>query len=394
MKSQLEKWSHTYRWVIQPLLVIGILLFGFFGAMGLSMFKDQPQSQVEAAYAPLVQTLTTQIADKVLVVNGNGVVNARTRIDIIPQVGGQVVKMHPQLRAGGRFKAEDVLFELERVDFELAIIQARKELATAEKNLQVELAEERAALQDWQNLNFDKPIPPLVARKPQIKEALAGIEAAKANIRQARVNLKRTQVSLPFNGRVVEATIDRGKVVTANQSIGSVYSDDVFEIPVPLEVDQLAWVEPYQDPTHPGTSVKLKLEMAGKRLDLPAHVERIQSELDSISRLAKVIVSLPSQAIPAELKDKVIPGLFVNVEFELTTLSEVTTLPSSVMREDAMLWLVKEEQLAIVKPEIVHKSDSEIIVRGLPANSLVVTSTLDVVTDNMQVRTKQTKNGS
>ena len=105
----MKKLSHSYHWIVQPLLVVGILVFGFIGAMGFSMFKDEPRKVERETYAPLVRILETEVTTQQVIVEGNGTLDARTRINIVPQVGGRITYIHPNLRAGGTFKANETL---------------------------------------------------------------------------------------------------------------------------------------------------------------------------------------------------------------------------------------------------------------------------------------------
>ena len=231
----------------------------------------------------------------------------QTRIDLVPQVGGQIISIHPSLRAGGRFVANEILLEIEPIDYELSVIQAESEVAAAARKLELERAEADAALQEWAVLHAEEAAPKLVARKPQILEAEANVKAAQARLRLAELNLSRTRLSMPFDGRVVSSSVDAGEVVPANMSVGIVYSNEVFEIPVPLEYDQLSWIRAASG-KEPGSDASISIRIAGTLYDIDGEVVRIESELDAVSRLARAIVRLTPEQIPEKVRDKFIPG--------------------------------------------------------------------------------------
>lgn len=396
MKKTLRHVSEFYHWLLQPLLVLIILLVGYFGAKGLTLFKQEPPQTEKVNYAPLVKTLNSRIENRTLMIRGNGTIEARTRINIVPQVGGRIVRIHAQLRAGGYFKANAVLLEIEQIDYQLAVTSAESEVASAKRTLQLEAAEADAAIEEWHALHQDTVVPVLVSREPQIAEAKASLQAAKARLQQAQLNLKRTRIRMPFAGRVVQASIDVGEVVNANQSVGMVYSSELFEIPVPLEVDQLAWLNLGSanhssakfnaDKNNTKSSADILIQLAGKAHRLQGRLVRVESELNSVSRLARVVVSLKAKEIPEQLREEVIPGLFVNVEFRAQALDNITVLPRLVLREGGVLWIVKDGRLEFFKPEIIHQSESEIWLQAMPANTVIISSTLEVVTEQMQVR--------
>ena len=390
MSNRFSKLNASYRWVIQPVLVVMILLFGFFSAMGLSMFKEEPKATERKTYAPLVKTLTSKIEDRTLLIHGNGTLVPRVRVNIIPQVGGRVVRAHPELRAGGRFKADEVLLEIERIDYELAVTRNRAEVAAARKIFEVETAQATVSQQEWFTLHPKEKIPPIVARQPQIAEARANIKAAEAKLQQATLDLKRTRIRMPFAGRVVQSSVDIGEVMVANQPVGVVFGDEIFEIPIPLELDDLALIQtPDQINETNGSKVSIKISMAGTTYELPGTVDRIESEIDSLSRMVRAVIKLDSKDIPAPLRNKVIPGLFVDVEIKAKELSAISLVPKSALRANNTLWIAKNGRLRIIKPEVVYQSDSELYIKGLDSGTLVITSQLDVITDGMQIRTQR-----
>lgn len=398
MKKTVARLGKLYHWVVQPLLVLIILLIGYFSAKGLTLFKQEPPKNKPAIYAPLVNTISSHIENRTLFIRGTGTLQARTRINIVPQVGGRIMSIHPQLRAGGYFKANATLLEIEQIDYQLAVTSAASEVASAKRSQQLEIAEAKAAIEEWHALHNNEPVPILVSRQPQIAEAKANFQAAQARLQQAKINLKRTRISMPFAGRVVQASIDVGEVINANQSVGMVYSSELLEIPVPLEINQLAWLNlaPIDAPkqnTSPtdstNSSAQILISLAGQEHRLPGQLIRVESELDSVSRLARVVIALNASEIPELLREEVIPGLFVNVEIKARELQDITVLPRSVLREHGVLWVVKDQKLIFVTPQIIYQSDSEIWLRALPANTIIINNTLEVVTQGMQVRIQE-----
>jgi RND family efflux transporter MFP subunit len=383
----MNKLIKTYHWIIQPILVVGILIFGFIGAMSFSLFDGEPDKAERVKYSPLVSILTTEISNQNIIIKGNGTIEARTRINMVPQVGGRINYIHNNLRAGGSFKKNDLLVEVESIDYELAITQDEAALATARTNLELEKAEAEASKEEWNALNPSTPVPTLVGRKPQIVEAEANVKSAQARLAQSKLNLKRTQIRMPFNGRVVQASVDVGEVVSANQQIGVVYSNERFEIPISLEVDQLSWINvPDAENNTDGNIVDIYIKDGDKTHQLKGKVTRIESELEELSRFARVIVSLLYSDIPKQFRNKVIPGLFVSVDIHSQELHDVTAIPRTALRQNNTLWIVKNEKLFVIQPNIVLNSDQQVIVTALEAGTMIVTSDLDIVTEGMQIR--------
>ncbi|MEM8844281.1 MAG: efflux RND transporter periplasmic adaptor subunit [Pseudomonadota bacterium] len=383
----MSKFFQAYHWVIQPLIVILILAFGFIGAMSFSLLKESPEKSNTASFAPLVRVLETSVSNDQIVIEGNGTLQARTRINIAPQVGGRISYVHPGLRAGGVFKANDVLLKIEQIEYQLAVTQQEAEVAQAKTTLQLEKAEAEASRQEWREIHPDKPIPTLVSREPQIAEAEASLKSAEAKLALARLDLNRTQLKLPFDGRVVESFVDIGEIISSNQDIAIVYDSGHYEVTVPMNLEQLNWIEVSDNADDQEKyDVSITINIGENAHKLKGKVVRIESELEELSRFARIIVSLSSDSIPEKLKPKILPGLFVNVSIDSHQFAEVTTLPRASLRHGNMLWTIEDGKLKFTEPNIVYKTDSVIFVNNLKPGTKVIMSDLSVVTEGMGLR--------
>ena len=387
MSKIFSSFGSAYRWVLQPLLVVGILALGFLGAMGLSSSREAPQRQAKVSYAPLVRIESVHSGSLDVTVQGNGSLRARTRIELIPQVGGKLIELHPALRAGGHFAAGEVLARIEAIDYELALARAQADVSSAATALEVLRAEAEAAGEEWGRLNPDEPVPTLVGREPQVREAEAGLAAAEAQLAGAQLDLQRTALSLPFDGRVVDVSIDVGQVLAPNQSIGAVYGTDVFEVPVPLELDELAWVRlPGDTPGAGGSPARVTLQLGSRELVLEGRAARLESQLDGTSRLSRLIVEVSTEGLSPADANRVLPGLFVDVQLEGGQLEDVVALPREALRDDGVVWTVVGDRLEYARPKIERATDTALFVSGLETGTRIVVSNLEVVIDGMQVR--------
>lgn len=387
MTAPLRAYTSLSAWVLQPVVVAVILVVGFAAASRLSLRREPPQRSESAVYAPLVRTTPVESRTFPVAVHGDGSLEARTRIDLVPQVGGEVVAIHPELRAGGHFRAGEVLLMIEPRDYELAVARAEAEVTSAETAVVTTRAESEAAIAEWDQLHPGEPAPPLVRLEPQIREAEARVLTAQVALQAAELDLSRTRLALPFDGRVVAASVDVGEVVAANQSLGVVYATDVFEVAVPLRVEELAWIAlPDGARDGDGAPATVRGKGAGGPFEVRGRVARLYGELDAVSRLARVVVEIPLADLDARTAARLVPGTFVAVELEGATLEGAVELPRAALREDGVVWVVEDGRLRFARPEILYRGNGTVLVEGLEPGARVVTSNLEVVTDGMQVR--------
>ena len=120
---------------LKVMLPIVILLFGCAVAWMLidsrsDLNQSLPQNDIPAVQVvqAIPQTLTLNIYSQ-------GVVTPRTEIDLIPEVGGRIIKLHSVFVTGGGFKAGDVLVTIDPRDYDHAIVRAQALVAEAKHRL-------------------------------------------------------------------------------------------------------------------------------------------------------------------------------------------------------------------------------------------------------------------
>jgi RND family efflux transporter MFP subunit len=373
----------------QAAVVLGTLAAGVFGSKALSAGKAPPTRTERPRTAPLVEALAIEPGTIELWIEGQGTLQAHTELALAAQVGGRVVEVHPDLRAGGRFAADELLLRLETVDFELALAQAKADVAAAQTQLSNQRAEASAALAEWQALHGEKAVPALVSRQPQIAEAEARLQSAEAKLERAELDLKRTEVRLPFAVCVLSANVSAGDLIAAGASLGRVYDATRFEIPVPIEDHELKLLAVPGLNAAPGAGslAEATLLLAGQEHHCSGRVVRLEGRIDPRSRLARVVVEV---AAPRQVSDgpaiPLLPGAFARVRLAAEPLHDVVAVSRQHLHDQGVVWVEQGGKLEFLTPEVVHAGDGEVYLRGLPRGARLVTSPLEVVTPGMALR--------
>jgi RND family efflux transporter MFP subunit len=245
---------------------IVVLIVGAVAAALIASARKTPPRVDRPPLGPLVEVTPVEVTDVPVVVTGHGEVVARIAVDVVPQVPGQVVRVHPSLVAGGFFRAGEVLVVIEPRDYELAVERAQAAVARAKVTLQREKAEAEVARAEWDELHpGEEPTSGLVVREPQVRQAEAELAAAAADLDVARLNLERTGISLPFDGVVVSESVDVGQFVGNGSRLATVYGTDVVEVRVPLESRELAWFDIPARRGGPGAAAEVSANLGGSR---------------------------------------------------------------------------------------------------------------------------------
>ena len=413
--------------------IVLILAAGIGIAQMLAASKTPPTREHHAEVGPLVGVERVSLTNVPVIVQANGTVEPRHRVDIVPQVSGKIVAVHESLIEGGHVKQNDVLLRIDPSDYDLALEMAEAKLAEANAGLdqaragldQARAAERRAEtalameqadaetrVAEWRSARGEAPIPALVAREPQIKErqaeiasaraqyagakaaisaALAAVVSAKTAVASANLNLQRTTLRARFDGRIISEVVDEGQFVVASQTLASMYGTDRLQIVVPLEDSELGWFDlpaaegSQSDLYSRGVPTLITTTYAGKPHQWQGRAVRTAGQVDPRTRMVDVMIEVnDTQSADGQ---PLVPGMFVKVGITGRTLTDVVRVPRHAVRAGDVAWVVRDGVLRVV-PVTLSRTDRNhaYVSSGLNDGELVVTTQLDVVVDGMKVR--------
>ena len=375
---------NTKIFIIQFVLFVVILGVGVIGFRKMKSMKKPPERKEAAELIPLVNAEQVYKHECSMVVHGYGTVQAKIRSNVVVEVAGKVVGN--KLLKGIFFKADEILIEIDRRDYELAVKRAQSKVASAKVKLEQELAESDVARKEWELINPGKePDSPLVFREPQVSEARAAILSAESDLEKAQLDLERTRISMPFDGRVADENVDIGEYVQAGKVLGEVYGTDVVEIEVPLEDFELAW---FGVGSEGGSQAKVIADFAGVKREWFGQAVRLGGEIDPDSRMVKVVIEVKNP-FEEEMKNGVglMPGLFTEIEIQGKSLGGCISVKRGAIHNRDEVWLYKDGRLEVRKVSIVRSDRYKAyITEGLDDGDVVITSPMDAVVDGMKVR--------
>ena len=386
------------RGFIQGFLTFLIIVLGIAGALFFIKFKKQPQQEEQDVKIPLVKTEKVHVRDIPMIIQGYGTVTPEVEVDIIPEVSGKVVYIHPELKVGGLIRANEKILEIDPRDYELAVMQAEAAVADAMVMLDKEKAEALVAQKEWQQLHGDdQPVSSLVLREPQIRQAEATLDSAKAQLATAKLRLERTNLSLDFDILITSENVDIGQYIVTGQSLAKAYGTEAVEIIVPLEDNELAWFDVFnnsilesdKNSSMEKTAAIIKANFAGTQQIWNGYVVRTTGQVDRTSRMISVVVEVPEPFNVAEGKAPLLPGIFAEVSIQGKTLRNAIAIPRDAIRQGNQVWVVNDDCLNIKTLQIVRSDkDYAYVATGIDDQEDVIVSTLDVAIDGMEVRTE------
>jgi RND family efflux transporter MFP subunit len=179
-------------------------------------------------------------------------------VQVAPDVTGQVTKVY--VHDNQQVKAGDLLFEVDRARFELALRQAE----AAEQAAQVALRQ--AEREARRNVQLDDLVAQETREQGQsrVEQARAALAQAIVNRDTARLNLERTRVVSVVSGSVTNLDLRAGAYVSASHPVMALVDRSSFYVEGYFEETKLAAI-------HLGDPVTVSL--MGAKQQLTGHVE-------------------------------------------------------------------------------------------------------------------------
>ncbi len=389
---------------LQMILPAIFLVIGIGAAWAIMALRPLIVIQAPMAEAPLVSVIQVEPQTIRLNVHSQGVVTPRNEIDLIPEVAGKVIHLHPDFVAGGFFGYNEVLVAIDPRDYDAAIAQAQAQIAEAKRQVAMEEAQADQALNEWQALGDGAPSA-LAMREPQLAEARAKLKAAEATITLARIKRSRCELRAPFAGRLQIKNIGLGQFIQQGDKLARIYSTDVAEIRLPLATSDLGFLDL---PLTPGSSsvdsrakvrdrgpnVKLTTEFAGNMQTWKGRIVRTEGALDEGTGVLYAVAEVPAPYQQKDNRPPLLSGLFVQAEIEGKAMQGVFVLPQIAMNASQEVLLVDAGQkLRIRRVDVLRNEPDRVLVKkGLSAGDRLVISGVDVPVEGMTVRVDENAN--
>ncbi|MFP4314106.1 MAG: efflux RND transporter periplasmic adaptor subunit [Alphaproteobacteria bacterium] len=367
-----EKILGFIQFVLVFVFIAGSVMISF----ALKPQKEQVQSRDTQERTLIVETTTLAPQDYRIVFEATGNVGVRSEIGIVPQVSGRIVSVNDNFFAGGAFEADETLFQIDLRDFELEVERLEAEVARARTAFNLEQAESKAAIEEWESLNPGQKPPPLVARKPQMDEAWANLKAAKAQLANAQLDLERASYSYPFKGRVLSSALEQGQYVTAGQNYGSVFDLNSLEVRASLRDMELEWLLDSEDP-----DITILIEKNNQTRTYKGQLNRAAAALNELTRFATVSFGFADEMVD------ILPGAFARISIQSREMKNIVVLPASAMQKEGIIWVLEEDgTLKRMVPEVIYANDEAFIVRVFDEPKEVVTSRVSGAMDRMKAK--------
>jgi multidrug efflux system membrane fusion protein len=341
-----------------------------------------PTHSSDTASAPVATPAAVAVVERrdvVLWEEFSGRLEAIDRVELRPRVPGPVEAVH--FREGSLVKKGDLLFTIDPEPYRAEVERAEAQVSAAEARVTFA----RHELERGTKLTANQTITQrdLDTRQNSLREAEAGLRAAKAAARTARLNLSYTEVRAPISGRVGKIGITVGNLVTGGSgapvlttlvSINPIYvSFDADERAVQRALDTLPAGGDRRDQV-----ARIPVEMRSG-----AGAETVRGKLQLIDHTVNgASGTVQVRAVFDNGADRLLPGQFARIR-----LGQAKTTPAVVVPERVIGADQDKRYVLVVDP--AHKASYREIKLGAAVDGgRIVTSGLNpgdqIIVDGLQ----------
>ncbi|MEM6263244.1 MAG: HlyD family secretion protein, partial [Bacteroidota bacterium] len=228
---------------------------------------------------------------------------------------------------------------------------------------------------NWQQYldSFDpeakiKPLPGAVSEQEKYFVSAKNLYNLFYTIQAAEIRLDKYVIHAPFSGTVLEAAIDEGTLVRTGQRIGIFASARSFELEAAMNLKDLKFIRKGDAVTL--YSPDIKGEWKGQ-------VVRISDRLDPNTQTVRVFVKVTGE----NLKE----GMYLTAEVDGTSVEKVVKLPRKLLVGNESVYIIEDSTLKLHTITPIKFSTNEVIIKGVPDNSLLLDEVISGAFEGMKV---------
>ena len=350
---------------MKVVLPIGLLV----GAVLVAWIVLAARPETERKLAPppslLVEVATAEREPVTFMVSSQGTVTPRTSTTLVSEVSGQIAEVAPAFVSGGFFRRGDVLVQIDPRNYQTALKRARSEVAKAKTKVATEHALAAYALADWQRLHqleaTEGRASDLALRKPQLAEAVAGLESAEADLEKATEDLNRTVIRAPYDGMVREKRADVGQFVNVGTALADTFAIDYAEVRLPLPQNELQYLDLPDSRRGTVLPVALQADIGGVTHTWEGRVVRTEGVFDAQSRVLHVVAQVddPYNMSGDSGSEPLRVGTFVTAAIKGRAGGDLFVIPRHSLQRGETLWLVDEDMTIQPRNVTILRSDED-----------------------------------
>ncbi|HAT66656.1 MAG TPA: efflux transporter periplasmic adaptor subunit, partial [Flavobacteriaceae bacterium] len=208
------------------------------------------------------------------------------------------------------------------------------------------------------SININKSLPPLPetsSEKVNYFITGRGVTTSYYNIKNLEQRLGKYSISAPFSGVLTEALVTKGTLIRQGQKLGEFIDTSVYEL-------ELSIGKNYSDLLSLGE--KVALNSIDGNDTFTGTVTRVNSSIDQATQTIKVYVEVKGEG----LKE----GMYLEAQLEAKEEPNAIKLSRKLLVNESEIFIVRDSILDVLEVEPVYFSSKDMVVKGIPDGTQVV----------------------
>ena len=361
--------------IVVPLLLIGGVLFSNF----LADQKELPPQRPRPVVRNYVKVRPVSYSKMPVEIEAFGRLNSLQQINLIPEVGGKLLRGQVALKEGAVFRKGQILIRIDDAE-EILTLQSRKSnflslLASILPDIKIDFSD---SFDQWQSyfdaIDLNRPLPEIpVETESKIKTYLAskGVLTDYYAVKSLEETLKRHTIYAPYTGTVQSVNLEVGSVVSPGAVIATIIRTDQLELKVPIQKQDMEFVSI-------GETVKVIQEETAK--SWLGKIVRRAPFIDPNNQSLNVYIAVNNTY--GDLFD----GLYLKAAIAGKYIEEGMLIERNVIRNKNEVFVVAADSLLQTKKINIAKiTENDAIIHGLDPGELLVVDAPSNASNNMVV---------
>lgn len=416
--------------IFRSFRVLAVLAAALVIAATLVILRPKAERQVPVERGRLVEVFPAKAANVSMIIESFGTVVPRESLKLVAQVHGPIIEIDPAFKEGNFINKGTRLIQIDPRTYELEVERRKVQIKQSEAelkrldqevvnlNTRVKIAKSDVILAKNEYLRLKT----LVAKKvvaqsqldkteqgylaslerlqtlenqialtgPQREQLLAARDMAGVMYQQAQLDLERSMIEAPFDGWVLEKTVEVGQHVNVGQQLGSIYRSGELDIEVNIPANDFKWLPADMGETTP-IAADVIFKNSGRDHIWTGRVARVKAKMDERTRTLPVVIEVDDLDTAGQKNGgfRLRPGMFVTIQVKGKEVKDVFVLPRHVVYPGDIVYTVAGNQLKIKNVNILRSFKESVIVdEGLSEGDRIINTPLSGVVDGMSVRVK------
>jgi multidrug efflux pump subunit AcrA (membrane-fusion protein) len=358
---------------------LGILMvIGAFYVVKVMIASNQKPQRKAKKIVKTVFIDVVENKDIPIIINANGNLVAKNKIDIYSEVQGILKPLSKDFKAGTTYKKGEVILRINSEEH-YANLQAQKSnlfnsITSIMPDIRLDYPEEYEKWQKYlQSFDFKKTTPTLPetnSEKEKFFISGRNIYTTYYNVRNMEVRHSKYTIRAPYTGILTETFVNPGTLVRQGQKLGEFIDPRAYEMEIAISAT-------YRDLLQKGK--KVKLHNLENTKSWTGKVVRVNGKIDQTSQTIKVFIQINSE----DLKE----GMYLEADLLAKSEKDAYEITRKVLVNNNSVYVVNNDSiLKLVAVRPVYFKDQTVIIKGLPDGSKTLSKIVPGAYDGMLVK--------